>query len=185
MTAGEQLRGSLKSSDDVIYYAIKASLSENKSNSVLINLSPLKGNYDIFSSRKGVVPTREKCNLFSTNNHLELSYEDYNKNEEHIIGIQLSKTSKKLEGNFQFFISLTYTEKPLKLKPGVLSSYHLQKTNLFMIEIHAEMKDILIIRSITDGHNLRLCVNFIDNVDSFSCYRSIDERNVSLYLNKK
>lgn len=54
-----------------------ASLEKNQASSITINLTPLKGKYILFTSRKGKLPTKTDFDLISKNNSLELSYDEY------------------------------------------------------------------------------------------------------------
>jgi hypothetical protein len=54
-----------------------ASLEQNQASSITINLTPLKGKFVLFTSRKGKIPTKDDFDLTSKNNTLELSYDDY------------------------------------------------------------------------------------------------------------
>jgi len=42
-------------------------------------------------------------------------------------------------------ISFNYSNKPIKLKPGILSNFYTKNQNNFIIEITQEMSDLLII----------------------------------------
>lgn len=48
----------------------------------------------------------------------------------------------------------------MKLNPGVLSTYTIKDKNNFVIEILREMDDILILKTINDGYNIKMCVKF-------------------------
>ena len=54
-----------------------ASLEQNQASSITINITPLKGRFVLFTSRKGKVPTKEDFDLISKNNTLELTYDEY------------------------------------------------------------------------------------------------------------
>ncbi len=43
------------------------------------------------------------------------------------------------------------------MKPGLIQTYTLKKVNTFVIEITDEISELLILKGITDGHNLNLC----------------------------
>lgn len=73
-----------------MYYSIKASLEKHQAQSVTINLTPIKGKFVIFTSRKGKIPKIKNNDKISYDNTMELSYEDYEEQEEHIIGVALT-----------------------------------------------------------------------------------------------
>ena len=84
-------------------------------------------------------------------------------------------------------INLSYSNKPLKLNPGILSTHTMNKNNLFIIEINKDMKDLLILKSIVDGYNINLCGKFskTDVEDDLSvCDFSSDQKKVSIYINE-
>lgn len=73
----------------MVYYNIKASLTQEQASSVTINLTPIRGKFQIFTARGGKFPTKDDYDLKSVNNVLELSYDEYKNKEEHIIGVSL------------------------------------------------------------------------------------------------
>lgn len=87
LTAGSQARGEISRKKEVIYYTIKLASDKQTPSTAVIVLTPLKGEYFLFASRDGKLPTRERKELFSSTHQLELSYGDDVKHEEWIIGI--------------------------------------------------------------------------------------------------
>jgi|JI10StandDraft_1071094.scaffolds.fasta_scaffold3080446_1 hypothetical protein len=47
-----------------------------------------------------------------------------------------------------------------RLVPGILSTYFIDKSKLFNIEITDNMENILILKTISDGYNIDLCATF-------------------------
>jgi len=62
-------------------------------------------------------------------------------------------------------MSFNYSDKPLVLKPGLLSDFLLQKYSRWLIEITKSMDNILILKSVTDGFNLKLCSLFTSSAN--------------------
>jgi hypothetical protein len=75
----------------VNYYTIKASLTKEQAASVSINLIPIKGKFKILTSRYGKAPTEQDNDISSTNNQLDINYENYVQKEEHIIAVMLNQ----------------------------------------------------------------------------------------------
>ena len=183
LKAGHQIRGSLSNYKDIRYYTIKASLEIDQANSVSVNITPVKGSFILFASRNGKIPTKDDNDLFSTNNTIELTYDDYSNHEEHIIGVELTSDYRDvLEEEFQYFISITYSNKPLKLNPGILSTHTIKENNHYLIDVTADMAELLILKSIVDGHNISLCAKFNDNKN---CLKSADERYISIFFKEE
>lgn len=63
-------------------------------------------------------------------------------------------------------ISFNYSNKPIKLKPGILSNFFVKSQNYFIVEITQEMSDLLILRSFQDSQ-LQMCA-FFNGLDNFS-----------------
>ena len=187
LTAGNQVRGEITKKTEIVYYTMKLSLDSSKASSVSVNLTPLKGKFTMFASRTGKMPTKENHELISENNHLEFLYKEYNESkEEYILGVQaLCDGECDKELLFQYLLNFTYANKPLMLNPGIISTYTIQNSNLFMIQILDEMFDLLILKSIVDGHNLSLCAIFTSSeigVDGVKCDYEANERNVSINI---
>lgn len=188
LTAGNQARGEINKSDEVVYYTMKISLDRAKASTVRINLTPLKGRYVIFVSRSGKLPTRLNNELISENNHLEFLYKDYSEsNDEYIVGVQLLDADSDNNASNQYLINFTYANKPMILIPGILSTYTIQESNTFLIQILDEMDDLLVLKSIVDGHNIDLCASFTssDIAADTICDYTVNDRNVSLYITGK
>ena len=186
LAAGNQSRGEVTSASEVVYYSIRLSLSNEQASTASINITPIKGSYTMFANRNGKFPTLDDHELISDSHHLELNYKDYDPTkDEYIIGVQLnSKTTDKNQKN-QFLISFTYSNKPLMLNPGVISTHIIREYNYFLLEITKEMSDLLVIKTIVDGYNIDLCGKFasserIEHTDN--CDYSANERQVSFYV---
>ncbi len=72
------------------------------------------------------------------------------------------------------------------MKPGVLSDYILKKSNQFLIEITSDINSILILKSVTDGFNLKLCSIFsgtgdLPKYDGNCPSKTSNEKNVSIH----
>ena len=200
LTAGKQVRGSLTHISDILYYSIRVSLDDVKASSVVVNLSPLKGNFIMFANRNGILPTKNHNEFFSENNHLELKISEGKKEtEEFFIGISsfdLKNNSQNNEDNLlpeeiQFNLSFSYSNKPIRLKPGIISSHIIQPNNIFLIKVLDSFNDLLILKSLVDGYNIQMCAEFTttenDETVSFndSCEFSANEKAVSLYIKKE
>ena len=84
-------------------------------------------------------------------------------------------------------ISFVYTGKALKLNPGLLST-HMIKENLFYIEVHSDMRNLMILRTIVDGYNIDLCGSFgVDEEISSNekCEYTAKGKEVSMFLDQK
>lgn len=89
--------------------------------------------------------------MTSKNNILELTYDEYKNKEEYIIGVApLKSTGEEEKEDLQFLIAFNYSNKPLKLKPGVISTFFMKKQNYFIIDITAEMSDLLVLKAFQD-----------------------------------
>ena len=188
LTAGNQVRGEITKADEVIYYTMKISLDRVQASTVNINLTPLKGKYVMFVSRTGKLPTRKNNELISENNHLEFLYKDYSEsNDEYIIGVQLLDEESMKNDSNQYIINFNYANKPMMLTPGIISTFTVQEANVYLIQILEEMDDLLLLKSIVDGHNLDLCASFTANdiATDTTCDYEVKNRRVSLYIKGK
>ena len=195
LTSGKQVKGELVSASEMIYYAINITLDQMQVNSMVVTLTPLKGHFVILANRNGVLPTMNNKEFFSENNHLELSGLDKMKEkEEYIIGVGMHDVSadpNNPDSKFQFMLSLSYTNKPLKLNPGVFVKHTIKEANLYMIEVLDEFNDLLILKSVVDGYNIKMCGHFTTTEakpfeqSAASCDYAIADQEVSLYLTKK
>lgn len=189
LTAGHQLRSEIHNPDEIIYFTIKVSLENEQASSVSIGLTPLKGQYIMFANRNGKLPTTDNREFYSISNHLELFYENSDaKLNEFIIGIKLNSQQEKFAtGSYQFMLSMTYSNKPLKLNPGIISQHMLKQSNYFLIETTREMKTILILKSVIDGYNIQMCASFSfdDSTNSDArCAFEANQKNVSIFINE-
>lgn len=188
LVAGSQVRGEITHKNEVVYYTIKAALETQRASTVSVNLTPLKGQYVMFANRNGKLPTKDNKELSSLNHHLELSYQTYdNKQDEYIIGVQLNGDYEIKDNSFQYLISIIYSNKPLKLNPGVLSTHIITEANYFLIEVTDEMKNLIILKSIVDGYNIGMCAKFTFNeseVSNDSCAYSADDKAVAIYIDE-
>ena len=196
LTAGKQVRGNITHSSDIIFYSIRISLDDIKASSVVVNLTPTKGTFIMFANRNGVLPGLYHHEFFSENNHLELKVsEGKQQTEDFLIGIAIHNPNKKkesFEGNFQFLISFSYSNKPIQLNPGILASHIVQPSNVFLIKILNNFENLLILKSIIDGYNIKLCGKFTTtetvvskDLQTEDCAYSAHEKSVSLYIKKE
>lgn len=187
LSAGSQVRGEISKADEVVYYTIKLALTEEQASTVTINLTPLKGSFMMFANRNGKMPTMESHDLASDSNHLELSYKEYNEaKDEYIIGVQLSSKEVTENERYQFMISFTYSNKPLMLNPGLISSHTIRDSNYFLLEVSKEMTSLLVIKGVTDGYNIDLCAKFASSErieQTGDCDYSANERKVAVSVN--
>ena len=190
LTAGNQARGEVLSVDEVVYYTVKLSLNEAKASSVSISLTPLKGDYTMFANRNGKLPTKDDYEIVSDHHQIDLNYKEYSSSEnEYIIGVQLNQKRKPVDNErFQFLISFTYSDKPLLLNPGVLSTHTIKEANYFLAEVTSDMNSLLVLKSIVDGYNINLCAVFASSeriVANPSCHFNANEKAVSIYIDEK
>jgi hypothetical protein len=202
LTAGKQERGQVRSSAEVLYYTINITLDQIQTNSMVVTLTPLKGTFVLLANRNGVLPTMDNKEFFSENNHLELNGLDKVKEkEEYIIGVALKNdgtNSSVVQSalsdqnpKFQFMLSLSYTNKPLKLTPGIFVKHTIKDANLYTIEILDNFNDLLVLKSVVDGYNIKLCAHFTTteakpyDQKASNCDYAIADQEVSLYLTKK
>ena len=194
LTAGKQVRGHLMHSKEVMYYSIRLSLDDVKSSTINVHLNPIKGTFLMFANRNGTLPSTNHNEFFSENNHLELKIDnDKKETEEFFIGVTLHNPDKKknIEGDFQFMLSFSYSKKPIKLTPGFLSSHTMQESNIFMIEVLDNFNDLMVLKSIVDGYNIKLCGIFTtaenssaDELSMNTCTYTANEKAVALYVKK-
>ena len=85
--------------------------------------------------------------------------------EEYIIGVQLNTPTSDDKNSYQYIIEFTYSNKPLKMKPSIITTHTLKNENFFLIEVIEEMGDLLILKSVVDGYNLKLCAKFTSSDD--------------------
>lgn len=195
LTAGKQVRGHLANSSETLFYSIRVSLDDVKASSIAVHLTPVKGTFIMFSNRNGVLPSADRNEYFSENNHLELTVSDSQKQtEEFLIGIALhnpDKSKQTIEGDFQFMVAFSYSKKPIKLTPGFLATHTVQQSNVFLVEVLDSFENMLVLKSIVDGYNIKLCGMFTsaeepvqDKVDYEACEFSANEKAVSIYIEK-
>lgn len=188
LSAGKPVKGNISDEKEIIYYSIKVSLEDTKTDSISVNLIPLKGNFIMYANRNEILPTKSNHEFFSENNHLELKIEVNKKTtEEFLIGIE-SFGNRENNEDLHFSINFGYSTKPLRLVPGVFSSHFMKSKNIFLIKILDKFNDLLILKSIIDGYNIRLCAGFTTTQTDLSeielCEFSAMEKAVSLYFNK-
>lgn len=188
LTAGVRARGEITNGDKIMYYTMKLSLDKDKASTISINLTPIKGRFALFISRSGKMPTRTDNELVSENNILNFAYNDYNDSQdEYIIGVQSLESNIDADNSNQYLISFTYADKPTVLTPGLILTHTIEDSNHYLIQIIEEMNDLLVIKSIVDGHNIDLCGVFsdTDTGSDMVCDYQVNERDVSLYLKKE
>lgn len=130
-----------------------------------MNLTPLKGKFKIYTARDGRFPTKKIYDLSSQNNVLELTYDEYKNKEEYIIGVAPLSEFNDAE-NLQFVISFNYSNKPIKLKPGILSNFYTKNQNYFIIELTKEISELLILQTFRDS-KLSICA-FFNGLENFT-----------------
>jgi hypothetical protein len=196
LTAGKGIRGELSNSSEILYYTINIALDQVQLSSMVVNLTPLKGHFVLLANRNGVLPTMNNREFFSENNMLELSSaEKLKPKEEYIIGVGLHNTNlsaDQLTGKFQFMLTMSYTNKPVRLHPGVFVKQTIKSANLFLIEILDEFNDLLVLKSVVDGYNIRLCAHFTtteakpySQQSVANCDYAISDQEVSLHIKKR
>ena len=185
LSAGSYQKGNLSDSSQILYYTTKISLDPSKSNLITVDLTPIKGKFIIFASNSGSFPNKQKNDMISKNNQISLkSGADDN---DYIIGVQRVESGDE-NYEAEFYINLSYSDKSIKMKPGVIYSHTMKENNYFLIEILEEMEDILILKGIADGYNIKLCANFgslKQKKKKIGCIGNADEKNVSLDFDKK
>ena len=87
LAAGNQMRGELQSPKDITYYTIKLQTDQLADVYARVNLSPLKGEYVLFASRDGKLPTAESREFFSTNHQLDLPFNPQQVQQDYILGV--------------------------------------------------------------------------------------------------
>jgi hypothetical protein len=194
LTAGKQVRGHLMHSKETMYYSIRLSLDDVKASTINVHLTPVKGTFLMFANRNGILPSSDHNEFFSENNHLELKIDSGKKEtEEFYIGVALHNPNKKkiIEGDFQYMLSFSYSKKPIKLTPGFLSSHTMQQSNIFLIEVLNNFNDLVVLKSIVDGYNIKLCGIFTtaensaaDELSFNTCTFEANEKSVALYMKK-
>lgn len=189
LSTGHQIRGEVHSAEETIYYTIKLSLESQQASSVSIVLTPLKGQFLLFANRNGRLPTPDNREFHSMNNQLELAYESSEaRPNEYVIGVRLNSQHETFPpGNYQFLISMSYSNKPLKLNPGVLAAHLLTQSNLFLVEVTPEMRTLLVLKSVVDGYNIELSAYFSRNeVDAASpaAQFSASDKKVAIFVSE-
>ena len=195
LTAGKQQRGELTSSAEVLYYTVRITLDQAQRSSMVVNLTPLKGNFVLMANRNGVLPTMQNKEFFSENNHLELNILDKVKTEEeYIVGVGLHNSNPGVDallGKFQFSLTMSYMNRPVRLEPGVFAKQMIKSANLFLIEILDNFNDLLVLKSVVDGYNIRLCGHFTtteakpySQQSVANCDYAISDQEVSLHIKK-
>lgn len=77
----------------------------------------------------------------------------------------------------------------MKMNQGIISEYMIEENNVFHIDVHDDIEELLIIKSVVDGYNIRLCAKFATREqpavsESDDCDYTADFQRVSLYLTK-
>ena len=195
LTSGKQVRGNITHSSEIVYYSIRISLDDVKASSVQVNLTPTKGSFALYANRNGVLPSIEHNEFFTEDNRLELKIPDNKKvTEEFLIGVSLhnpTEAGKTLKGDFQYVISFSYSNKPIKLNPGTLASHLVNNSTYFLIEVLDSFNDLLVLKSIVDGFTIDMCGYFtvseeeITDTSKPPCDYSAKQRDVSIYVKKQ
>lgn len=185
--AGVQSRGEITSKSEIVYYTFKVSLDERSASTINLTLTPLKGNYVMFARRDGRLPTPDFKEFSSFNNRLELTRNlSLKEPEEFTVGVKLANDQDFVPNmNYQFMITLNYATRPLRLDPGIILSQLVDTSNVFFIEIHENMNNLLLIKTIKDGYNLELCAVFSSTETGASfdnCNFTAHERTMAIYI---
>lgn len=185
ISAGSPVRGELRGSSDVAYYAFRSSLQGKPDSMITVALTPLKGSFVMFAERNGKLPSPDSAEYFSENNSLELALSNAKQPEEFIVGVRLAKGSFTEDNSYQFSLSVLYSSKPMRMIPGLISTFTASETNVFLIEVKPEMKNILILKSVVDGFNINLCATIVSSPeggDRLNCKYSANDKAVSTYI---
>lgn len=185
LSAGSYQKGSLSDNKQILYYTTKISLDPSNSNLITVDLTPIKGEFIMFASNTGRLPNKEINDIFSQNNQISLKFSE--DDDDYIIGIQRLESGKE-EYEAEFYLNLSYSDKSIKMKPGVIYSHSMKENNYFLIEVLEEMEDILILKGIADGYNIKLCANFGSlkkKKNSLVCDGNANDKKVSLDFTKK
>ena len=185
LTAGKQTRGEIVDEKEIQYFTIKIALDESQTENTHLNLTPLKGDFILFANHNGQLPTKDNNQFFSEDHNLTLPIKLNDKRvDEYIIGVQLADGVIKSDQTYQFIMTFFYPNKPLKLNPGILSKEKIKSKNKYYIEIHKEMESLLILKTINDGYQAKLCANFSSSEDlnKSGCEYEANDKKVSLYI---
>ena len=207
LTAGKQIRGEINNIYETLYYTLPVSLVPGQAASLEVNITPLKGHFVLMGNTNGTLPTVHKNQYFSENNRLKFQATDIRKEySEYLVGVALheffdarEEPTKEYDNDqndsFQFLISVSYTNRPIRLSPGIISTYTINRNNMYLIEVLDDFNDLLILKSIIDGYTMKLCGHFSttddskidakkDSKEEYCKYTAVD-KTVSLYLKQK
>ena len=208
LSSGKQVRGEITNLYETIYYTIPVSLIPGQAASVEVNLTPLKGHFVMMGNSNGVLPDFRKNQYYSEDNHLQFLATDSRKHlSEYLIGVSLHEfldmdevkepvdplvpietPDLETQDSYQFLISFSYTNKPIRLTPGIIMTYTISRSNLYLIEVLDDFSDLLILKSNLDGFTMNLCGHFSTADDSNInpktdlCKYSTSDKSVALYL---
>ena len=195
LRAGTSDRYTIRHSEQLLYFTLPVSLDDIQTRSLMVSLVPLKGHYLLTANRNGILPTPQNNEFFSENHRLELNTDKMKPNEEFLIGVSLHNPEKekgKVEGEFQFMLTVSYLNRPVVLKPGIFFNSVIQDMNLYMIEIGDDFRDLLILKSAIDGFNIQMCGHFTTTEAKdltiqrvASCDYSAHDKNVALYIKEE
>ena len=191
LVPGNDIRGKLTNFKEISYYTLKAvwdtSISQKK---VTCILTPLKGDFIMFASTDSSMPTKKVNQKISLDHHLEFelppnSPESYS---EFILGIQAvkDKNNPQAKHDLQYYLTCSYSNKVIRMSPGVITAHLIKDQNMFAIEILSEMHELLIVKSINDGFNIKMCVEFSSSEtwpnDNNQCKHRVGERQTGIHL---
>ena len=82
------VKGEIEHTEDIIFYTIRVSLDDKKKDAV-VTLTPLKGDFIIYATRNGDLPTKANHEFISQDHYLILGLnQQHNKEvQEYIIGV--------------------------------------------------------------------------------------------------
>jgi hypothetical protein len=194
LAPGTDIRGQLTNFKEIAYYTLKAvwdtSISQRK---VTCILTPLKGDFIMFANTESSLPTKKSHQKISQDHHLEfeLSPNSLETHSEFILGIQAmkDKSNPLAKHDLQYYLTCSYSNKVIRMSPGVITAHLIKDQNMFAIEVLSEMHDLLIIKSINDGFNIKMCIDFSSNEEwpgdsnnSSNCKYRIGDRQTGIHL---
>ena len=77
----------------------------------------------------------------------------------------------------------------MKLKPGVISNFTIQKQNVFLIEVSAGMIEFVILKGNNDGYSISICASFTGSEKDLpieqDCVKKTETKEMAIFFNEQ
>ena len=87
LEAGIQVRGHIMSQEEVAYYTIRLALEQSKVTQIVVNLTPIKGDFVLMANHGNALPRKGNNDYETRSSHLILKLNKGKINQEFVLGV--------------------------------------------------------------------------------------------------